>query len=837
MKKSIFILWLLILFISSNWYPAQKAKDTLQSWMSKFYKIGNLEYSENGRWVTVKKWYDYNSDTIMVFNTQKSRPPFIGNLIRMGNISFLGDSHLLASDLTRAEYWNLKKNERIFYSNVKKTAVLVFLSGYCILDENGTFTVFSSVGEKVNQIEHVIDFQVAQSERKLYVYRKIDSLFEILDVSLANVTKLYSTKSKIEKIEISPSGKLLIIKENYFDNSKQGIVFINTANGKIVKPEGISTKYSDFVEVREIQQGKAYLISSNSYFKPQDKTLVDIWYGNDSDLAAKKYGVREYRYWLWRPGSIKALSIPNDKFSTITSLNNDRYLLAFNPTEQHNYITWKPQLNVHLYDTKQGTYRFIGALKGKHYESPEIICSPNGKSFLASEDGKKWTFFDVLTLNKTIIAGENIQNPVFTVDGLYIFFESPDDLWRYEIKTNKLIKLGIAPRKNTQIMTYEKSFVVEDFNFFNSTVDQGKPMLLKTSNMTDNKISYLTFHNDQAQEVIAYSNKNIKEIKHDKNMQNFCTIEENYNTPPQLFLTDLQRKSKVMLYKGNIKDKVASILRQDIINYTNSQGKQLKGLLYYPENYDPKQKYPMVVRIYQVQSDTSSKYHAPGYINPIGFDLRTLVQNGYFVYLPDIVFSESGTGLSALDCVENAINAISSNSNIDIAKIGLIGQSHGGYETNFIATHSNRFATYISGAANSDIIRSYFSYNNNFNSPFYWQYENGQYEMKGAFATNKELYFKNNPIYNVEKVNAPILLWAGKKDENIAWDQTMEFYIGLKRNQKQVIALFYPNQGHSLGINTEERKDLNRRILEWWDYFLKDKKNVPWINKQIKKDA
>jgi hypothetical protein len=31
--------------------------------------------------------------------------------------------------------------------------------------------------------------------------------------------------------------------------------------------------------------------------------------------------------------------------------------------------------------------------------------------------------------------------------------------------------------------------------------------------------------------------------------------------------------------------------------------------------------------------------------------------------------------------------------------------------------------------------------------------------------------------------------------------------------------------------------NLHLRILEWWDYFLKDKKDIPWIDKEMKKDA
>src|SRR5690606_32843222 len=108
------------------------------------------------------------------------------------------------------------------------------------------------------------------------------------------------------------------------------------------------------------------------------------------------------------------------------------------------------------------------------------------------------------------------------------------------------------------------------------------------------------------------------------------------------------------------------------------------------------------------------------------------LEKGYFVYLPDIVYGKKGTGLSALDCVHHALDALKEKTSIDNNKIGLIGHSHGGYETNFIATHSNRFATYISGAGTSDIVRSYFSYNYNFSNPFYFQYENGQYEMDNS---------------------------------------------------------------------------------------------------------
>ncbi|MNH31716.1 Prolyl oligopeptidase family protein [compost metagenome] len=82
-----------------------------------------------------------------------------------------------------------------------------------------------------------------------------------------------------------------------------------------------------------------------------------------------------------------------------------------------------------------------------------------------------------------------------------------------------------------------------------------------------------------------------------------------------------------------------------------------------------------------------------------------------------------------------------------------------------------------------------------------------------------------------------MLLWTGKKDRRVPWERTMEFYIGLKRNSNFVIALFYPDAGHVFRNNSLEKKDLQTRVLQWWDYFLKDKKDVGWIKKQLMKDA
>jgi dipeptidyl aminopeptidase/acylaminoacyl peptidase len=338
--------------------------------------------------------------------------------------------------------------------------------------------------------------------------------------------------------------------------------------------------------------------------------------------------------------------------------------------------------------------------------------------------------------------------------------------------------------------------------------------------------------------IVPLTNKRIRNLVYNDSYNHFCYTEEDYNLPPRLVYKELGKERKV-LYQSNKADTAILSLKQEIISYTNSDGVPLKGVLYYPLNYIPSERYPIVVRVYEKQRHLSNKYPYPSFYNELGFNIRLLLEKGYFVYLPDILIQgkeDKGPGMDALDCVNNALDAIAGNQLIDKQKIGLIGHSFGGYETDFIATHSNRFATYVSGSGTSDIIWAYHSFNYNFKWPEYKRVETGQYKMEIPFSSNKALYIKNNPVYYAEKVSAPVLLWSGPEDENITSDHSMAFYNALRRNKKDVIALFYKDEGHCIQEQNAQF-DLTSRILDWFDYFLKDNIEIEWINKGIKKDA
>ena len=77
-----------------------------------------------------------------------------------------------------------------------------------------------------------------------------------------------------------------------------------------------------------------------------------------------------------------------------------------------------------------------------------------------------------------------------------------------------------------------------------------------------------------------------------------------------------------------------------------------------------------------------------------------------------------------------------------LKELDLTGQSFGGYETNFIITQTDLFATAISGAAVSDNLQHYFTINTDYTNIDAWRYENQQYRMGFSFYDNQEAYYR-----------------------------------------------------------------------------------------------
>lgn len=820
MKKLSTILFLLSCITC---FATRPALDTIVQ--NKIFKLGNLKVSNSGRWSGVTKNYKKSRDTMLLFDkqNQSEMPLKVKNRI---STEFLGDDSFVSSNSDEMEIINLKSHTRKTIYNLMQTGVLSDIGMFFTLNKDKTCFIYDHRGNVIQKIPNIKE--VLTDNRKIIfgIVEKGDD-YQLINLRDPKLKTVYNSNHFIKRPSFTRTGKYLVLTEVKRKTNEIIVSALHVQDGSLNKLfSGVGASFVR-ADVGEVPYNDDLWI--DIYSQSQEKKFnPDIWYGNDSDLREKKqkYSIM-HNYFLFIEKEKKIMTFNTDRFTLFTPTNKSNYFLALNPRQNFVYDTRVPMPSIFLYDSKKYSFQKI------FDDSREVIISPNGNQLLSyNHKRKKWILYSIDTNRGIDIDGEGLENPVYDNLGQHLYFESNKGIWDYNCLTSKIKLVKETINKSASIINKQNYLYDTTYFIGFNTLSDHKKIRLKVYD-TDNKVVYFEKRMDKIKVLIPKTQNNIVLSKISNNTEMVYSIEENYNFPPKLFGYDVFKKEKKTVYIGSHADSAASLIKQEIVAYKNSENDSLKGVLFYPLNFDKKKKYPMIVQIYQKISGKANTYNIG--CDGAGFNLRMLLEQGFFVFQPDILFSKKGTGLSALECVNNALDALNNNENIKWDKIGLVGHSMGGYETNFIATHSKRFAAYIAGSAHSDIIRAYFSYNYDNNIPVIWQFENGQYNMGVSFADNKSLYFENNPIHYVENVSAPILLWTGLLDENVRWDHTMEFYIGLKRNRKDVVALFYPNVNHILMEGQKEKNDLCRKTMEWWNYFLKDDRSAGWITLQMKK--
>ncbi|WP_143708740.1 S9 family peptidase [[Flexibacter] sp. ATCC 35208] len=258
-----------------------------------------------------------------------------------------------------------------------------------------------------------------------------------------------------------------------------------------------------------------------------------------------------------------------------------------------------------------------------------------------------------------------------------------------------------------------------------------------------------------------------------------------------------------------------------------------QGIIYTPENFDSTKKYPAIINYYEQLSDRLNQYLKPETMDG-QFNIPWFVSQGYIVFTPDIHYTVGATGESAKNAIVGAANFLYKYSWIDSSKIGIQGHSFGGYETNYIVTHSNCFSAAVSLSGISDCISYYGSLDgiNGFGKSHQFQMETSQNRIGFSLWERSDLFIKNSPIFSANEVTTPLLLMNNKMDGRVNFEQGVEFFTALRRLKKEVWMLQYDDEDHTLS-KPENKVDLTLRITQFFDYYLKSKPCPSWIKKGI----
>ncbi|MBY0487801.1 MAG: prolyl oligopeptidase family serine peptidase, partial [Flavobacteriaceae bacterium] len=709
--------------------------------------------------------------------------------------------------------------------------------------------ISTNLKNEKSTINNVVEYKLDKINNTLsYITALEDSYtFGTVDLKTLENKVLYSGKNKLHDLIVSENGKGIFFLQEGKSFEETKLVYYKDEKSiiKIFNPQQITNfpiKYG-IVTTKSIKisnDGKRifFAIAKKPQFKNTNEDEVEVWDTEDAWIypKAKKENIEEFsRLVVWFIDEGRFLQI-TDNTMPYVQLNGDKSVaMIYNPTAYTPHFKKYGDVDYYLYNIINGSKSlFLEKQPGENYL---LSFSPDGK-YICYFRGDSWWLYEIKSKIRieipapkgTVWASSNIKYITrpsiygmhgWSQNGKFFFLQDEFDVYRYDLQLKKLKKLTAGRENKKQYNIDESNKVIlenENYNGWSSAIiDTSKDITLWSRNTTTKEQQYTVLTNsDKVIPLVSKSSKVDEMISSKNGIHSYR--EQSYTMPPRL-VCDNAGKIRI-LYQSNRQQNKYNWGKSELITFFNSKGQKLEGLVFYPANYEKGKTYPMIVNVYSQIANSLYDYCFPTLYNETGFNAKHFVLKDYFVLLPDVYYYEGETGKSALDCVTAATNAVIATGMVDTKRIGLTGHSFGGYETNYIITQTNKFAAAVSGASVTDMTSWYFSNSKSLYIAESWRSEAQQWRMGKTFFEDKQVYLNNSPILFADKVNTPLLTWAGKKETNLPYEQSILFYNALRRAGKKNVLLLYPNDNHSIVIK-QNQIDLSHRISDWFDHYLK----------------
>ena len=248
--------------------------------------------------------------------------------------------------------------------------------------------------------------------------------------------------------------------------------------------------------------------------------------------------------------------------------------------------------------------------------------------------------------------------------------------------------------------------------------------------------------------------------------------------------------------------------KPEMFSFHNADGERLAALLYKPAGMAAVDKVPVITWIYEKMTPAIHK-----------FDARTqmVVSHGSAMLMPNVKVKVGRTADSFEKCVVPAVNAVRA-MGFSNGRFGLWGHSFGAYAASNLITRTDVFAAAVSGATPPELFRNWASGRDRDARNI----ESGQARMGGGPFDVPERYLSQSAFFHLDQVNTPVLILHGEKDLTILIGEGEMMFYALRQLGKTAEFVSYANGDHSLSRHSRsDALDVNRRILEWFDRYLK----------------
>lgn len=586
----------------------------------------------------------------------------------------------------------------------------------------------------------------------------------------------------------------------------------------------------------------------DTLFIEEDHAKLDIWHYKDDYLQPqqlvrlKKDLEKSYLsvVHLDNPSTLIVLEDEKINFTRLVNEGNAAFILAVSDYGNRIEKQWDVAgvNSYYLINTKTGERKeILKNLSGRAYMSPE------GKNLVFYDsESENWFVYDIKSenikqLNKGMdvaFANERHDLPShaypysligWTEGDTSVLINDRYDIWEFYLEEDKTPKnlTQSYGRKNKINFSYLKLDKEE------THIDTKSPLILAAFNEENKESGFyeLNLQNNKApKQLLMAPMSGHKTLTKAKDADRYLFVEESFNIPPSL-VSSKNLKTTTLLHRTNPQQALYNWGTVELIHYTAQNGKPATGMLFKPEDFEEHKTYPLISYFYERRSDALHSYEAPA-PTPSRLNITFFVSNGYLIFVPDIEYTEGYPGRSAEEYVDAGIDYLKTFDYVNNDKIGIQGQSWGGYQVAHLITRSNRYAAAWAGAPVVNMTSAYggIRWATGMNRQF--QYEKTQSRIGQNLWDGFDLYIENSPLFYMENVSTPVAIMHNDNDGAVPWYQGIEMFTALRRLGKPTWLLNYNGDEHNL-MQRQNRKDIQRREQQFFDHYLKDAPAPEWM--------
>lgn len=857
----------LILFLVAACPMRGQAVLKKQLSFSDYAQWGTLEsdrIAPDENWISFRMTYQNGADTMFVKGIANDKifafPSASRTLFTRDNyfIYHSGDSiHVFNPEKNRREGFRSLENYR--YSEINNVLIIK-------KQEQGEMLIKIPLGKTLMEIKQVKKYSLSPDSRVLLytTFSNGINYLHMLNLGKTNASKkIAESADSFDNFTWAKNSKSAAFYSKNASSTIQSLFFLALNPQKLFElnpkladtiPNNalLSDKYGNALTISENGKMVYFNVTPKTSIKNDQESKVEIWNTNDKwifpdEQIHGKFNERP-KLMLWQPYLRSITAISDERLPKVILMGDYEHAVLFNPQDNEPQFEYQGPSNIYIMDVKTGSKELL--LKGQSSIYWDLVPSPLGR-YIAYYREKNWWIYDNKTKSHTNITSKTgvsfegkvrtlepditFGNPAWGKQDKEILLYDAFDIWaitpdgksarRLTHGCESKIRFRIAKIPNINPLAFKYNGVVIP------NIDLEETLLLRGEG-DDGKTGFFTWNKETGEQPIVFRDSYFSDLNYSSKKHTYFVTEQKFDMPPRIISRKKLSGDKT-IFQSNPQHTKFYWGKTELIRFQNSKKKTLKGILYYPADYDPKKRYPMIVNIYEEQSQDLHIYENPTCYNSSGINSAVFTAQGYFFFRPDIIHENENVGPSSLDCVTAGTHKIIDLGLVDPNKVALLGHSFGGYQTSFIINHTNMFAAAVASGAITDLKSYYLSVGWNNLKPNMWRFGTEEWRLSGKnpFENPKD-FDRNSPLESIRKLNTPLLMWTGKEDNQVDWHQSVEYYLALRRLGKKSVLLLYPKENH-VPVNPINQKDISGRVLQWMNYYLKDEKIYPWIKKAM----